>query len=145
MNKEVSPIRTDADVERARVLAISDKLIEDAVVTKPSEEKFEICSSDAYNMATFDPNKIKGLIVEETYCINAEHTQAEVRKRILETLVDMHQLGNSAPFNGIKTAYYRILKTTVTKVLNRGTGDDVMLVCLKQWSKSDTYMNAIVE
>lgn len=85
----VNPIKTEADVERASVSALSDEQNDDPMHTKPSEQELANYGNDADVMMTSARCEIKGFIANEVDRFYVECTQAGVQTQIEESLVDM--------------------------------------------------------
>lgn len=66
------------------------------------------------------------------------------QKQFEKSLVDTLQLGNSATSDGLKAASPQIQETEVAAFLSRVKAGGVLSRFFEQWSKSDTFMSAIL-
>lgn len=98
-------------------------------ISSETESKEKGHSSDV--MMTILKNKIKGLTAEKLDCVSAVRTHAQIQKHVEQTLVDMRLLGNSVSPNGIKTEFFRLPETLITRLFSPRAADSVMSGCLK--------------
>lgn len=138
-------IKADAEVELVLVAALLDELIDDTMQTTLSEREHANYGSDAVIMTTVTKTGKRDLIVAKSNRVYTERTHLEVQNSFEETLVDILQLGNSAPSYGIRTVSVWFLETVVKKLFGSKTGKDIASECLEQWTMSDKFMKAFVK
>lgn len=112
-NLGLSPIETNADVERGWTGALSDGKVETLMHNTSSVDKLENCGSNVDTISTIASNRIKSMEAEDVDCVYLERAQVEIRDQIEETLVAILHQGSMAASNRIKTASVRFLKTVV--------------------------------
>lgn len=126
MKSGIDPIETDADVECAWAATKLNAQIDNLMHTTPLEDESVNYSRDADILMNITNSEIKSLNAEEVNIIYAERTEVEVQTQIEESFVNMHQLNNNDPWNGIKTASARYLVAIVIRRISRGTPEDFM-------------------
>lgn len=89
LNSALSPIKTDADVQRACVIALSDERIIVAIHTTPEKVKLVSYGNDADVMTKRARIETNGSIAEKGDRIYEDRTPLKVQPQIPETLVDM--------------------------------------------------------
>lgn len=95
MNKRMNPMKTDAEVERAQVAALSVEKIEDRNYRTPSGDEGANFGNDVKIIMSIAKYKLEDLILEEADHIYVERIQVKLQVQMKEPLVKMEQPANT--------------------------------------------------
>lgn len=98
----------DAYVKGVWVPALSHMHMDDPMLVTPSQNR-RASHDRIANVIMIARSKIRGMIAKKADCIYGDRHVAKFQLQIGETLVDMLQLGSTAPSDEIKIVTFRFL------------------------------------